>query len=140
MRPTVTNRVYSVVCRSDTVVIPAKTVEPIETPMGFRTLVGPRNHACIRWVFRSPRGEEPLRGAKGWPIAKNSGTLRCAVQKMADPIEILWVVSSDTPNESCNRSGSRSPPSEGAILMVKSVSLWSPYVIWQTIYIYGRPM
>ena len=31
-------------CRSVTLVIPAKTAEPIEMPFGLRTRVGPRNH------------------------------------------------------------------------------------------------
>ena len=38
-------RPISVVCRSVTVVSPAKTAEPIiEMPFGLLTLVGPRNH------------------------------------------------------------------------------------------------
>jgi len=47
MRPIVADRVaWSVglsVCRSVTLVSPAKTAEPIEMPFGLRTLVGPGN-------------------------------------------------------------------------------------------------
>jgi len=43
MRPTVTDR-QRVVCRSVTVVSPAKTAQPIEMPFGLRTRVDPRNH------------------------------------------------------------------------------------------------
>jgi len=48
MRPILTNRVaWSVglsVCRSVTLVSPAKTAEPIAMPSGLRTRVGPGNH------------------------------------------------------------------------------------------------
>jgi len=37
-----------VVCRSVTIVSPAKTAEPIEMPFGLWTRVGPRKHTCIR--------------------------------------------------------------------------------------------
>ena len=37
-------RPSSVVCRSVTVVSPAKTAEPIEMPFGLKTRVGPRKH------------------------------------------------------------------------------------------------
>jgi len=47
MQPTVTDRVaWSVrlsVCRSVTLVSPAKTAAPIEMPFGFRTWVVPKN-------------------------------------------------------------------------------------------------
>jgi len=39
-----TSYVYSVVCRLDPSVSPAKTAEPIEVPFGLGTWVGPRNH------------------------------------------------------------------------------------------------
>jgi len=50
MRPIVTDglRRSSVVCRSVTIVSPAKTAEPIQMPFGLWTRVGPRKHACIR--------------------------------------------------------------------------------------------
>ena len=48
MRPMVIDRVaWSVgrsVCRSVTLVNPAKTAAPIEMPFGLKTRVGPRNH------------------------------------------------------------------------------------------------
>ena len=51
MRPTVTDRVawsvglsVAAVCRSVTVVSPAKTAEPIEMPFGLRTQVCPGKH------------------------------------------------------------------------------------------------
>jgi len=51
--PIVTDRVAwfdgRSVCRSVTLVIPAKTTQPIEMPFGLRTRVGPRI-ICIRWV------------------------------------------------------------------------------------------
>jgi len=42
MRPAVADRVVWSVCRSVTVVSPAKTTEPM--PFGLRTRLGPRNH------------------------------------------------------------------------------------------------
>jgi len=47
---------------------PAKTAEPIETPFGLWTQVGPRNHVLHR-VKISPCNRKILRG-KGWPICK----------------------------------------------------------------------
>jgi len=43
MRPIVTDRV-EVVCRSFTLVSPAKTAEPIEMPFGLRARVDAGNH------------------------------------------------------------------------------------------------
>jgi len=48
MRPIITDRVAWSVCRSDTVVSPAKTAEPIEMPFGLRTYVDPGNHVLSR--------------------------------------------------------------------------------------------
>jgi len=61
------HRCSSVVCRSVTIVSPAKTAELIKMPFGLWTRVGPRNHVLDgvqishgKWLFR---------GGKGWPIA-----------------------------------------------------------------------
>jgi len=37
-------RLSTMVCRSVTLVSPAKTAEPIEMPFGLKTWVGPGNH------------------------------------------------------------------------------------------------
>ena len=44
LRPIVTDRVAWSVCRSVTLVSPAKTAEPIEMAFGLRTRVGTGNH------------------------------------------------------------------------------------------------
>ena len=44
MRLVATDGVTWSVCRSVTIVSPAKTAEPIEMPFGLCTRVGPRNH------------------------------------------------------------------------------------------------
>jgi len=65
---------------------PAKTPEPIETPFGLRTRVGPGNHALD--VYRSPLGRVSFEG-EGHPIVKYRDTaVICA--KMAEPIEMLF--------------------------------------------------
>ena len=70
-------RPSSVVCRSVTVVSPAKTAEPIKMPLGLRTWVGPRN----RVLDGCPN--HPQEGAilTGMHIAKYMGTLPWPVQK-----------------------------------------------------------
>ena len=60
-------RTSSVVCRSVTVVSPAKTAEPIEMPfglMGSGWLKEPR----IRLGLRSPREAGIFRGERGGPL------------------------------------------------------------------------
>ena len=50
-------RPTSVVCRSVTLVSPAKTDEPIEMPFGLRTRVGPRNHVLDGVAIPHGNGE-----------------------------------------------------------------------------------
>jgi len=57
-----------VVCRSVTIVSPAKTAEPMEMPFGLWTPVSLRNH-----VFDGgpdPPCEGAILRGKGWPIVK----------------------------------------------------------------------
>jgi len=56
------NRPSSVVCRSVTVVSPAKTAEPIEMPFGLRTRVGSRNHVVEGAQF--PVGKSNFEGRR----------------------------------------------------------------------------
>jgi len=51
MRPIVTDRVAWSVGQTVTLVIPAKTAEPIKMPCGLRTSVGPENHALDGMPF-----------------------------------------------------------------------------------------
>jgi len=84
MQPILTDRVaWSVglsVCRSVTLVNPAKTAAPIELPFGLRTWVGLRNHVL-------DGGPDPLMGRgkflgeNGHPIVKYWDTLRSSVQR-----------------------------------------------------------
>jgi len=66
------------VCRSVTLVSPAKTAEPIKMPFGLRTPVGSGNHV----LDRGPDPEGAFFGGKGCPIVKyREDTLRSSVQK-----------------------------------------------------------
>jgi len=98
MRPIVTDRVvWSVglsvgsVCRSVTLVSPAKTAAPIEMPFGIGTRVGPRNRV-LDGGPDPPMGRGNFEGRKGHPIVKYGDTaVICA--KTAKPIEMpfgLW--------------------------------------------------
>jgi len=49
MQPIDTDRVAWSVCRSVTLVSPAKTTQPIEMPFGLWTRMGPRNHGGAYW-------------------------------------------------------------------------------------------
>ena len=62
-------RPSSVVCRSVTLVSPAKTAAPIEMPFGLRTRVGPRNHV----LDGDP--DPPWEGA----ILKGKGPSHCKI-------------------------------------------------------------
>jgi len=57
-----------VVCRSVTVVSPAKTAEPIEMPFGLWARVGPRNHVLDG--VHMPHGKGQFLGGRGQPIVK----------------------------------------------------------------------
>jgi len=87
MRPILTDRVaWSVglsVCRSVTLVSPAKTAAPIELPFGLRTWVGPGNHGLGGGP--GPPWEGGIvfffGGGNGSPIVKYRDTLRSSVQR-----------------------------------------------------------
>jgi len=64
------------VCRSVTLVSPAKTAAPIEMPFGLRTQVSPRNHV-LDGGPDLPMGRGNFEGGKGRPIVKYRETL-CA--------------------------------------------------------------
>jgi len=68
------------VCRSVTLVSPAKTAEPIKMPFGSGTRVGPGNHV-LDWGPDPPMGRDNFEGEKGRPIVKYGDTLRSCVQK-----------------------------------------------------------
>jgi len=71
MRPILTDRVvWSVglsVCRSVTLVSPAKTDAPIELPFGLRTWVGPGNHV-LDGGPDLPMGKGKFWGKMGVPL------------------------------------------------------------------------
>jgi len=55
-------RPSSVVCQSVTVVIPAKTDEPIKMAFGIWTLVGPRKHQGAHWCHPATTTGPPMCG------------------------------------------------------------------------------
>ena len=61
------------VCRSVTLVSPAKTAETIEIPFGLRTRVGPGNHVLDG--SPDPMGRGNFEGGMGRRIAKYRDTL-----------------------------------------------------------------
>jgi len=65
---------------SVTLVIPAKTAEPIEMPFGLSTQVGPRNHV-LDCAPDLPMGRGSFEKRKGRPIVKYRDTLRSSVLK-----------------------------------------------------------
>jgi len=73
-------RSSSTVCRSVTLVSPAKTAELIEMPFGLRTRVGPGNHV-LDGGPDPPMGRGNFEGGKGRPIVKYRDTLLSSVQK-----------------------------------------------------------
>jgi len=74
-------RPSSVVCRSVTLVSPAKTAAPIELPFGLRTWVGPGNHVLDAWGPDPPMARGKFLGENGRPIVKYTDTLRSSVQR-----------------------------------------------------------
>ena len=66
MRSIVTDRVAWCVGLSVTLVSPAKTVEPIETPFGLRSRVGPGNHVLDGGP--DPHGKGQFYWGKGVPL------------------------------------------------------------------------
>jgi len=92
------------VCRSVTLVSPAKTAEAIELPLGLRTRVGPRNHV-LDGVQIPPREGIILRGQRGvllWSIGTLCGHL--CKNGWTDRDAVL-VMGSDGPKESRVRWG-----------------------------------
>ena len=67
------------VCRSVTLVSPAKTAETIEMPFGLRTRVGPGNHVLDG--SPDPMGRGNFEREKGHPIVKYRDILRSSVQR-----------------------------------------------------------
>ena len=72
-------RPSSVVCRSVTLVSPAKTAAPIELLFGLRTWVG--LGTTYYMGSRSPMGRGKFMGENGRPIVKYRDTLRSSVQR-----------------------------------------------------------
>jgi len=73
-------RPSSVVCRSVTLVSPAKTAAPIELPFGLRTWVGPGNHVLDGGPDPPWEGAKFL-GENGHLIVTYRDTLRSSVQR-----------------------------------------------------------
>jgi len=71
------------VCRSVTLVSPAKTAAPIELPFRLRTWVGPGNHV-LDGGPDPPMGKGKFLGENGRPIVKYRDTLRSSVQRCKD--------------------------------------------------------
>jgi len=70
----------NVVCRSVTLVSPAKTAELIEMLFGLRTWVGPGNHV-LDGGPDPPMGGDNFERGTGHPIVKYRVTLRLSMQK-----------------------------------------------------------
>jgi len=73
------------VCRSDTLVSPAQTAEPIE--MQFR----------LGYSLTDPHGKGRFWGEKGRPIVKYRDTLQSSVQNGRTDRDAIWVVSLEGP-------------------------------------------
>jgi len=58
------------VCRSVTLVSPAKTAVPIEMPFGLRTCMGPRDHVLDGGSDAPVEGTNFFGGENGLPIVK----------------------------------------------------------------------
>jgi len=69
-----------VVCRSVTLVIPAKTAAPIELPFGLRTWVGPGNHVLDGGPDPT-MGRGKFLGENERPVVKYRDTLWSSVQR-----------------------------------------------------------
>jgi len=78
----------SVVCRSVTIVSPAKTAEPIEMPFGLWIRMGLRNH--VLEGSRSPY-EGAILNERGGPLQRMGiAVVSCA--ETAEPIEMsFWI-------------------------------------------------
>jgi len=74
-------RPSSLVCRSVTLVSPAKTAALIELPFELRTWMGPGNHV-LDGSPDSPMGRGKFLGENGRPIVKYRDTLRSSVQRL----------------------------------------------------------
>jgi len=69
-----------VVCRSVTLVSPAKTAEPIKVPFGLRTWVSPKDHV-LDGGSDPPMGRGKFLGENGHPVVKYRDTLRSSVER-----------------------------------------------------------
>jgi len=79
------------VCRSVTLVSPAKTAEPIEMPFELRTRVGPGNHVLDRIQIPHMKGQ--FSEGKGASHCKVYGHCMVICAKTTEPIEMpfgLW--------------------------------------------------
>jgi len=68
------------VCRSVTLVSPAKTAKPIEMPFGLRTWVDPRDHV-LDGGSDAPMGRGKFLGENGRPIVKYRDILWSSVER-----------------------------------------------------------
>jgi len=120
MRPIVTDRVaWSVrrsVCRSVTLVSPAKTAEPIEMQFGLRTRVGPRNHVLAggpdppmgRGKFLGRMGVLLLPVRVAWSVRRSVTLVSPA--KTAEPIEMQFGLRTRVGPGNIVLAGGRNPP------------------------------
>jgi len=81
-------RPSSVVCRSVTLVSPAKNGWTDRDAIWVKDSGGPRE-SCIRWGSRSPHGKGHFLEGKERPIVKYRDTTVISA-KMAEPIEMLF--------------------------------------------------
>jgi len=72
--------VWQPVCRSVTLVSPAKMAEKNRDAIWVQDSAAPRD-PCIRWEYRSPMGRGNFQGGKGCPTVKYRDTLRSSVQE-----------------------------------------------------------
>jgi len=74
------------ICRSVTLVSPAKTAAPVEMPFGLRTWVGPRNHVLDGGQMPHGKGRF-FRGERASPC-KVYGHSAVICTKTTEPIEM----------------------------------------------------
>jgi len=116
MRSIVRDRVaWSVglcVCRSVTLVSPAKTAEPIEIPFGLRTWVGPWHHV-LDGGSDLPMGRGKFLGENGRPIVKYRVILRSSVERRLNRQRCRLVCGFGWVQGIVSYMGSRSPVGRG---------------------------
>ena len=120
MRSNVRDRVAWSVCRSVTLVSPAKTAKPIEMQFGLRTRVGPGNHVLAggpdppmgRGKFLGRMGILLLPNRVAWSIRRSvcrSVTL-VSPAKTAEPIEMQFGLRTRVGPGNNVLAGGRDPP------------------------------